>query len=120
MTGWRDLVIAEEIGATVAREMPKPEEKPKTEGREENFEVNVEGRELIAAIPTKPCFSYTLWNDGPDPVYYFINEYDPDSEKAPIQAGENARGDFERPVIERVIFRCEDGETASVRLKLLR
>jgi len=123
---WKELVIAEEIGAAVERA------KPKTEGFEENFDVFVSGSDIFLRGPggtldqveeVKPAkygFSYTMWNDGPDPVYYFMNRYDTGQTHAPILPGENVKGDFERPIIQKFIFRCDDGKTANVRLKLLR
>jgi len=122
----KDVAVAEEIGAAVERE------KPKTEGIEENFDVFVNGSEMYlrgpagsldrveAVEPSKYCFGYTMWDDGPDPVYYFMNRYDAGQTHAPILPGENVRGDFERPLIRKLIFRCDDGKTANVRLKLLR
>jgi len=123
---WKELVIAEEIGAAVERAKSRPE------GIEENFDVFVDGSEMYlrgsaGALdrvdelkPAKYCFAYTLWCDGPDRVYYFINRYDTGQTHAPILPGENVRGDFDRPLIQKFIFRCDDGETANVRLKLLR
>ena len=127
MEKWaKEIVQAEEIGAAVERAKSRPE------GIEENFDVLVVGTEMYLrgpagaldrvdeVRPAKYCFAYTLWCDGPDPVYYFVNRFDTGQTHAPILSGENVRGDFDRPLIQKFIFRCDDGKTANVRLKLLR
>lgn len=66
------------------------------------------------------AFSLTLKNDGPDPVYYFVNERKVTEDVAPVLPGEEGHADFQKPVIYRLILYCNPGETAHVRVKLLK
>lgn len=95
----------------------REEMRPKPRGRLFPWEGTVVGERTIN--PRTYCFSLTLRNDGPDPVYYFVNERKVAEDVAPVLPGEEGHADFDAPVIYRLILYCEPGETASVRVRLL-
>lgn len=88
------------------------------EGFVMNYELTVVNEYTIEA--RKPFFSFTLVNDGPDPVYYFVNKRLPAQVETPVNPGEHSDVDFRRGVVWKIILYCRPGETASVRVKALR
>lgn len=88
------------------------------EGFVMNYELTVVDEHTIKAH--KPFFSFTLVNDGPDPVYYFVNRRLPAQVETPVNPGEHSVVDFRRGVIWKIILYCPPGDTASVRIKALR
>jgi len=62
-----------------------------------------------------PWFSFTLFNDGPNDVYVYVNDYKPVRE-TPLRSGDSINIDMQQPLIEKIILICNPGETASVRI----
>jgi len=58
--------------------------------------------------------SMSLFNDGPDTVYYWVNN--PHVEIASVNKGESTKINFETHEIERLILWCDAEETASLRI----
>lgn len=88
------------------------------EGFVMNYELTVVNEYTIEA--RKPFFSFTLINDGPDPVYYFVNKRLPAQVETPVLMGEHSDVDFRKGVVWKIILYCPPGDTASVRIKALR
>jgi len=63
-----------------------------------------------------PWISFSLFNDGPDPVYVAVNE-DEASSEGPISRGEQMSVDMGTRLIDKVILVCDVGEECSIRLK---
>lgn len=64
-------------------------------------------------------FSYTIFNDGPSPVYISINKKPSPGKKleAPLNKGEILSADLGNPVIKSIWLKCET-DSASVRIHL--
>jgi hypothetical protein len=85
----------------------------------------------VSVIPTLPWISFTITNDGPDPVYVYINEKRDLREKdvmndslraiapvldAPILVGEVMPFNIKFSGIHRVYLRCNVGDSSRVRI----
>lgn len=104
------------------REIDRPKitevARPRPKGILLPWEGTVTGEQTVYV--RAKAFSLTLINDGPNPVYYFVNERKVAEDVAPVNMGEEAHADFDSPIIYKVILYCAPGNTAHVRLKLLR
>lgn len=76
-----------------------------------NIPVTDEAQD-IDIIPVAQSIS--LFNDGPNTVYYWVNN--PYSEIASVNKGESTNINFETHEIKRLILWCDAGETASLRI----
>jgi len=66
-----------------------------------------------------PWSSMDLTNNGPNPVYLSINNHD--SMESPLPSGQTINIDFkQKQTIRRLFFRCNTGETANIRLYIVR
>jgi len=68
-------------------------------------------------ISPRPWFSFYMINDGPDPVYFAVNEKVLER-RVPIKAGEDVTVDMESPKIRSVYLICDEGKKATVRIWL--
>lgn len=67
------------------------------------------------SIPEMPWIKFTIFNDGPDPVYLEVNE-EFLQQTTPLNIDESLAVDMITPQIEKVRLFCAVGQTASVRL----
>jgi len=71
--------------------------------------------DLVNNYPNTPWINVFLINDGPDTVFLSVNGGSPE---IPIHKGEDISVDFSQAErrIETILYRCDIGETASVRV----
>ena len=117
-------VLLDDIARGV-RAVQKRLEAQVPEGFKEEVDVSVEGTIPVPMEPKlrKPPFiRATVFNDGPDPVYVFLNEVKPEAfRKAPLNAQDKLDIDTTEAKIDALFFACEASEkTASVRVHLLK
>ena len=82
------------------------------------LEINVD------KIPSLPWISFTLYNDGNDPVHVYVNEYgkeesqyiSPEPGDPTIDSGDTMVVDMKAPKIKKLILFCDNGKTATVRI----
>ena len=82
------------------------------------LEINVD------KIPSLPWISFTLYNDGADPVHVYVNEYgkeesqyiSPEPGDPTIDSGDTMVVDLKAPKIKKLILFCDNGKTATVRI----
>lgn len=67
------------------------------------------------ATPFMPWRAFTLFNDGPNPVYVPVNE-EAYVNRQPIRAGEQLRVDMKKRIIEKIVLYCDPGNVAFIRL----
>jgi hypothetical protein len=102
------------------------EEKPDL-FRQYGFPITDESRSIDSgSIPTMPWIAFTLCNDGPNPIYVFVNDKlnireqpsinSQSSNVSPVRKGESIKFSMRKPEIKRVYMQCATGETASVRI----
>ncbi len=64
-----------------------------------------------------PWFAFTLFNDGPDPVYMNVNRVTPiNPVTPPLNKGESLTVDMKTAKIEKLFFQTVAGQTANIRL----
>jgi hypothetical protein len=68
--------------------------------------------DLLNNPPFRPLFSITIFNDGPDEVYFSINE---PQKITPIKPHEHLKIEFRQPKIVKLFFEVDTGKTANVR-----
>jgi len=65
-----------------------------------------------------PWSSFTLYNNGPDPVYCCVNEWN--GSEAPILVGQSVDIDFRKKhSIHEIFLKCDEGQTASVNMNII-
>ena len=95
--------------------------------RQYGFPVTDSTRILdFPTIQTMPWMGFTLCNDGPGPVYVFVNDKVNIQEQrivegqgtnvAPVRKGEMIKFNMKRSGIERIFLQCATGEIANVRI----
>lgn len=95
------------------------------EGFKDEVGVSVAGKNPVPMQPknTKPpYFRATVFNDGPDPVYVFLNDVKIEAiREAPLNQGDEVDIDTTEAKIQALFFACttETGN-ASVRIHLLK
>ena len=75
-------------------------------------------------LPSLPWISFTLYNEGGDPVHVYVNEYgkeesqyiNPEPTDPTIGKGDSIVVDMKAPKIKKIILFCENGKTATVRI----
>lgn len=70
-------------------------------------------------ISTMPWMAFTLYNDGPSPVFMMVNE-EFIQDVTPLNSGENLTVDMKKRQIEKIFLHCASGLTTSVRVFALR
>ena len=95
------------------------------EGVKDEVELTVTGTNPVPMQPraTKPPYvRATVFNDGPDPVYVFLNDVKIQSlRQAPLNQGDKLDIDTTAAKIQALFFACEtSSEQASVRIHLLK
>lgn len=118
-----DTALLDEIARGI-RLLNKKIEAQVPEGVKDEATVDVAGPIAVAMRPgstNPPWFRASVFNDGPDPVYVFLNDVDIPSERhAPINKGESLEIDTVEAKIQALWFaNIGDTETASVRVQLL-
>ena len=67
-----------------------------------------------------PWFSFTIFNDGPNPVYMAVNSEYPET-NTPLNPGNFLSVDFKKKdSIKQVILNCTQGNVANVRIFAMR
>lgn len=66
-------------------------------------------------VPLKPWFSVDIVNDGPNSVFVLINP-EPSYEYHEVRLNETYRVDMHNGLIKTILFKCNTGQTASIRL----
>ncbi len=95
--------------------------------RQYAFDVTDASRTIDSSvIPTMPWIAFSVCNDGPDPVYVFVNEKvnireqpmieAQSSNVAPIRKGEQMRFNMKKTGIQIVYLQCASGKTSQVRI----
>jgi len=78
------------------------------------LEVDERGKTLERSeYPTMPWISFTLFNEGPNPVYVVINDF---YRKVPLMPEEPLTVDFRSHKIMKVFLFCNPKQKAKVRL----
>lgn len=75
-------------------------------------------------LPSLPWISFTLFNDGADPVHVYVNEYgkeesqyiSPEPTDPTIGSGDSMVVDMKASKIRKLILFCDNGKTATVRI----
>lgn len=62
-----------------------------------------------------PWVSFSLYNDGPDAIYFSVNEDEADMD-TPIYKGEDASVDMVKRKISKMLLICDAGKHAQVRV----
>lgn len=80
----------------------------------------------VSVAQTMPWIGFTLCNDGPAPVYVFVNDKVDIMEQrvvegqttnvAPVRKGETLKFNMKKSGIDRIYLQCGTSETASVRI----
>ena len=66
-----------------------------------------------------PWKSFDLTNNGPDPVYFSVNNKD--WMEAPLPIGQTINIDLEqKDAIQKLYFKCDAGQTANIRLYIIK
>jgi len=119
-----DTVLLDDIARGV-KQLNKRLEAQVPEGLKDEVVVNVSGKNHVAMQPknTKPpYFRATVFNDGPDAVYVFLNDVKPEAiREAPLNSGDKIDIDTTEAKIEALFFACVGStNSASVRIHLLK
>uniref|UniRef100_A0A6M3LSR7 Uncharacterized protein n=1 Tax=viral metagenome TaxID=1070528 RepID=A0A6M3LSR7_9ZZZZ len=70
-------------------------------------------------VSTMPWMAFTIYNDGPDPVFMMVNE-EFIQDVTPLNVGENVTVDMKKRQIVKIFLHCALGLTTSVRIFALR
>jgi hypothetical protein len=68
--------------------------------------------DLLNNPPFTPLYSITIYNDGPDEVYFSINA---PQKITPIKPHENLKIEFRTPEILKLFFEADEGKVANIR-----
>jgi hypothetical protein len=68
--------------------------------------------DLLSNPPFTPLFSITIYNDGPDEVYFSINN---PQKITPLKPNENLKIEFRTPEIIKIFFDIDEGKVANIR-----
>jgi hypothetical protein len=95
------------------------------EGIKDEATFTVSGKNAIAVRPTRttpPFIRVTVFNDGPDSVYVFLNDIPPESTRqAPLNSGDKADIDTTEAKIRALFVACVTSTgTASGRVWFLK
>jgi len=63
-------------------------------------------------LRSNPLFSITIYNDGPDEVYFSINQ---PQKTTPIKPHEHLKIEFQEPKIAKIFFEVNTGKVANIR-----
>jgi hypothetical protein len=70
-------------------------------------------------IESMPWRAFTIFNDGPSPIYLVINEDFPQT-RTPVNMGENLTVNMTKRKIEKIYLNCAAGLTSTVRIFVLK
>ncbi len=70
-------------------------------------------------VPTMPWMTFTIYNDGPNPVFIMVNE-EFIQEVTPLNSGENITVNMKKRQIAKIFLHCAPGLTTSIRIFSLR
>jgi hypothetical protein len=86
-------------------------------GKLESFKLAVTDAvtDLSSQAKYMPWVSFSFYNDGPDPIYFSVNEDVADMD-TPVYKGEDVSVDMEKRKINKLLFVCDTGKSASIRL----
>jgi len=95
------------------------------EGLKDEVAVTVSGMNAVPMQPKRtkpPYFRATVFSDGPDPVYVFLNDVKPEAiREAPLNSGDKLDIDTTEAKIEALFFACTTSTgQASLRIHLLK
>jgi len=66
-------------------------------------------------VPSMPWITFTIFNDGPSPVYMMVNE-EFVQERTSLNLGENVTINMKKDQIQKVTLHCASGLTSRVRI----
>lgn len=114
-TDWPKQVFLAEETNTRREEKTTREAKPRTI---RPLEVKVEDSTIVVHGEGEPYYfpwsSFDLYNDGPDPVYFAVNEDEP-ADEAPLRENESIEMGPSLDV-ERIALKCDFGKNTTVRI----
>lgn len=117
-----DTVLLDEISQGINR-LIKHTEAQVPEAVKDEIELTVNGNNPVPMQPRNshpPYFQATVFIDGPDPTYVWLNEI-PNSYEAPLNAGDHLDIDTKEAKIEALWFACVGStNTSHIRIHLLK
>jgi len=119
-----DTVLLDDISRGI-KQLNKRAEAQVPEGLKDEVVVSVAGKNPVAMQPknTKPpYFRATVFCDGPDAVYVFLNDVKPEAiREAPLNSGDKIDIDTTEAKIQALFFACTTPTgSASLRIHLLK
>jgi len=118
------VVLLDDISRGV-KQLNKRLEAQVPEGLKDEVNFSVSGTNPVPIQPKRtkpPYFRATVFNDGPDPVYVFLNDVKPEAiREAPLNQGDKADIDTTEAKIESLFVACTTSTgNASGRVWLLK
>ena len=108
------LIYLDEIAGLLNDQLERMEE---SEGSGLIDTVSVTVTSPIFELSVPDWYSFTIFNDGPNPVFVDVNvDYNVRSFDTPLNATEDLVVDFEKPKIKRVFLGVQAGNVAAVRI----
>lgn len=93
------------------------------EGEKDEIDIIVNGNNAVPLQPQNsqpPYFKATVFNDGPDPAYVWLNEI-PTHYNAPLNQGDHLDIDTTEAKIQTLFFACQGpNNTAHLRVHVLK
>jgi hypothetical protein len=119
-----EVALLDDISRTIRR-VAESLDAQVPKGFKDEVAFTVQGVNAIAIQPTRtkpPYFRATIFNDGPDPVYVFLNDITPAAyRQAPLNVGDKADIDTTEAKIHAIFVACPSANnTASGRVWLLK
>lgn len=88
------------------------------DGVDDTFSIEASD-EKIQVVSLQPWLSVSIFNDGPDGIYLLVNREERKAYEPKLYAGENTSIDAKKHSIRQLFIFCDEGETASVRIRAL-
>ena len=104
-----DTALLDDISRGI-KQLNKRLEAQVPEGLKDEVSFTVSGTNAVPVQPKRtkpPYFRATVFNDGPDPVYVFLNDVKPEAiREAPLNQGDKADIDTTEAKIEALFVAC--------------
>lgn len=119
-----DTILLDDISRGI-KQVVKRLEAQVPEGFKDEVTVSVSGTNPVPMQPKRtkpPYFRATVFSDGPDPVYVFLNDVKPEAiREAPLNQGDKIDIDTTEAKIQALFFACTTATgNASLRIHLLK
>jgi len=119
-----DTILLDDISRGI-KDLKRLQEAQVPEGLKDEVTVSVAGKIPVPMQPKQtkpPYFRATVFSDGPDPVYVFLNDVKPEAiREAPLNSGDKLDIDTTEAKIEALFFACTTTTgQASLRVHLLK